>query len=74
MKHPIRDLREKRELSRMALALKTGIGLSTIGAIEQGRALSIAKPTLEKLSAFSGMPADVINDQYKDWRAEFLAI
>jgi len=56
--HPLREARERRNLSQQALADLCELGLATIERAERGRTLR--PDTRRRLSAFFGLPADAL--------------
>lgn len=51
----VRELRERRKLSREALAVQAGINYSTLVSIEQGRAQDVRVSTLSGLAGALGV-------------------
>ncbi len=66
--HPLREARERRNLSQQALADLCELGLATIERAERGRTLR--PDTRRRLSAFFGLPADALGLVYDGQRGE----
>lgn len=58
MRSCLRHFRWEKDLSQRDLARESGVSLTLICSIEQGRAKNISEATAEKLSQALGVPAE----------------